>query len=292
VKEITVISGKGGTGKTSVSASFAYLAGKNAVIADCDVDAADMHLLLNPDHARSEDFFSGAIAVINNGECIRCNRCYEVCHFEAITQENGNYFVNEMNCEGCGYCFQVCPAEAIVMEPNNTGTFYISKTRFQNMLVHAKMHVGAENSGKLVSKIRQEAKKLAEINDKEYIIIDGSPGIGCPVIASITGSDYIVLVTEPTISGFHDLKRVIEVVQNFKIKASCIINKSGLNQNLTCQIKEYLSDQKLELISELPYDIKFSTAITAGKTIVEYDDGHVGSLVKDSWNRILTLINR
>ncbi|MCK5170024.1 MAG: 4Fe-4S binding protein, partial [Bacteroidales bacterium] len=187
MKEIVVISGKGGTGKTSVTASLAVLAGNDTIVADCDVDAADMHLLMKPVIEKSENFFSGVIAKIDEDKCTNCGICADVCRFNAISIINNQHTVNTLNCEGCGYCEKVCPVEAISMHEQNVGDWYISKTKVENILVHAKLGIGAENSGKLVAKVKNEAKRLAKENNKDYIIIDGSPGIGCPVVSSLSG---------------------------------------------------------------------------------------------------------
>jgi len=286
MKEVVIISGKGGTGKTSISASFAQLGGKDIVVADCDVDAADMHLLLNPDFAKSEDFFSGFKAVINQNECDLCGNCFEVCRFDAISVENGEYSVNSLNCEGCGYCARVCPNEAIKMEEQNVGKWYISNTKTGNKMVHARLGIGAENSGKLVAKVKNEAKQLAEQNKKEMIVVDGSPGIGCPVVSSLSGANFVVLVTEPTVSGLHDLKRVYELVKKFNINAGCIINKSDLNPEKSNQILDYLKSEDIVHIGSLPYDDIFSKAMTVGKSIVEYNGNTIKPILEESWEKI------
>ena len=286
MKEITVISGKGGTGKTSVTAAFAWLGGKNVLVADCDVDASDMHLLLVPEIVESEQFFSGKSAVVNNETCIQCNRCMEVCRFEAIENKNGKYSVIGSNCEGCGFCFQVCPAGAIQMTDKPIGKLYVSETRLNNILVHAKLNIGADNSGKLVSKIREVAKSKAKSGKIKYVLSDGSPGTGCPVIASVTGTDYVVIITEPTISGFHDLKRVIELISHFGTPAGCIINKSDLNPETTSAIKVYLKANQVALLAEIPYSQSFTDAITEGCTIVEKNKGAIFRKIKESWEKI------
>jgi len=286
-KEIVVISGKGGTGKTSVTASLAFLAGNEAVIADCDVDAADMHLLLMPDLAHSEEFFSGQTASINNALCTNCGLCQSICRFKAISNSNDNYVINKIDCEGCGYCARICPSGAIKMEDSHTGSLHISNSRMNNTLVHAELQIAAENSGKLVTKVRQEAKRIAKETNTEYIIIDGSPGIGCPVVASITGTSFVVIVTEPTVSGYHDLSRISELVKKFNIKMGCVINKSDLNTQLTYQIKEFLISNNIELLTVLPYDNVFTKAITAGKTVVEYATKSViESNLAKCWDKI------
>ncbi len=286
MKEIVVISGKGGTGKTSFTASLAYLGGDDVVVVDCDVDAADMHLLLKPDFAKKEAFFSGELAVINQEKCIKCGKCKEVCRFDAIPIINNQYIVDSLSCEGCGYCARVCPVGAITNENLNVGNWYISTTKLNNVLVHAKLGIGADNSGKLVAKVKNEAKKIAKKTNKKYIIVDGSPGIGCPVVSSLSGANFVVLVTEPSASGIHDLKRVYELVKKFHIKAGCIINKADINKQKAEEIKEFLKKEKIEYIAEFPYDVSFTKAMTKGETIVEFDKGNLKKIVIDSWNKI------
>ena len=286
MKEIVVISGKGGTGKTSITASFAYLGGKDIVVADCDVDAADMHLLMKPDFAKSEDFYSGEIAIINQDICTACGECADVCRFDAIPVINNQYIVQPLDCEGCGYCARICPVEAIKMEVQNVGRWYISNTRVGNILVHAKLGIGAENSGKLVAKVKNEAKQIAKENNKDFIIVDGSPGIGCPVVSSLSGANFVVLVTEPTVSGLHDLKRAYELVKKFKIKAGCIINKSDINPQVSGEIEEFLKKEDIIHFLNLPYDEAFTNAMTNGQTIVEYGQNNLTAILTDSWNMI------
>lgn len=286
MKEIVIISGKGGTGKTSFAASLAYLGGSDVVVVDCDVDAADMHLLLQPDFAKSEEFFSGELAVIDQEKCIKCGKCKEVCRFDAISIINNKYIVDPLSCEGCGYCARVCPEKAITNEDLNVGNWYISRTKVNNILVHAKLGIGADNSGKLVAKVKEEAKKIATENNNDYIIVDGSPGIGCPVVSSLSGANFVVLVTEPSAAGLHDLKRVYELVKKFHIKAGCIINKADINKQKAEEVKSFLKEEKIEYIVDFPYDIDFTKAMVKGETIVEYDNGNLKNLVVESWNKI------
>ncbi len=286
MKEIVVISGKGGTGKTSLTASFAKLAGENAVVADCDVDAADMHLLLEPDFAQSEDFYSGYIAKINQDECIQCGRCAYVCRFDAIPVVRGKYIVDPIACEGCGYCARVCPTDAIDMNDAYSGKLFVSETKNGNPMVHARLGIGSDNSGKLVTKVKNEAKEIAKKENKDFIIVDGSPGIGCPVVSSLSGADFVVLVTEPTVSGLHDLKRVYELLKSFNLKAGCIINKSDLNNEITIKIKTFLKEENIIHLADLPYDENFTKAMTNGKTIVEYDNGKLRNIITEVWQNI------
>jgi len=286
MKEIVVISGKGGTGKTSITASFAVLAGQEAVVADCDVDAADMHLLMKPNIKKSENFYSGVLAAIDEDKCTNCGMCADVCRFNAIPVINNQHVIKKLNCEGCGYCEKVCPVEAITMNEQNVGDWFISESKVDNILVHAKLGIGAENSGKLVAKVKNEAKQIAEKDNKDYVIVDGSPGIGCPVVSSLSGANYVVLVTEPSLSGLHDLKRVYELVKKFNIKAGCIINKSDINRDITASVLQFLNDESITHIASLPYEESFTKAMTVGETIVEYDNGELKKLLEKSWEKV------
>lgn len=289
MKEIVVISGKGGTGKTSVTASFAFLGGEEIVVADCDVDAADMHLLLQPDFSKAEDFYSGELAIINQDECIKCGKCAEVCRFDAIPIIDTQYIVQPLDCEGCGYCARVCPTNAITNVSQNVGQWYTSNIKTGSVMVHARLAIGADNSGKLVAKVKNEAKQLANNRNSEFIIVDGSPGVGCPVVSSLSGAHFVVLVTEPSVSGLHDLKRVYELVKKFNIKAGCIINKFDINEKVTKEIGEFLKEENIAHISNLPYDDNFTKAMTVGQTIVEFDKGQLQTTLTDSWNKIKQL---
>lgn len=289
MKEIVVISGKGGTGKTSLTASFAVLGGENLVVADCDVDAADMHILLNPDFAMAEEFYSGELALIDQELCIACGECAEVCQYDAIPVIDGRYVVDELGCEGCGYCARICPTEAITNIPQNVGDWYRSKIRTGATMVHARLKIGADNSGKLVAKVKNEAKAEAKRTNKNLILVDGSPGVGCPVVSSLSGASLVVLVTEPTVSGLHDLRRVHELVKMFGLPSGCIINKSDLNREVLDDMHHFLDEESIVLLTEIPYNEKFTEAITAGKTIVEHDED-LEKLVSDSWQQILKLV--
>lgn len=286
MKEIVIISGKGGTGKTSITASFAYLAGKDIVVADCDVDAADMHLLLKPDFGNSEDFYSGLLAEIDQEKCIKCGKCADVCRFDAIPIIDGKFIVEPLSCEGCGYCPLVCPTDAINMNEQNVGKMYVSNIKTNTKMVHAELKIGADNSGKLVAKVKNEAKALAENDKKEFIIVDGSPGIGCPVVSSLSGANFVILVTEPSVSGIHDLKRVYQLIKKFGIKVGCIINKADVNRNKLKEIHNFIKEENIEFIAEIPYDENFTKAMTNGKTIVEFDNGKLKEILKDSWKKI------
>ncbi len=290
MKEIVVISGKGGTGKTSIAAAFASLGGKEIMVADCDVDAADMHLLLEPDRKESEDFYSGERAVINQDACTQCGECEDACRFHAITFADGRYNVDPLSCEGCGYCARICPQEAISNKKLKSGEWYRSDIKTGGRMVHARLGIGAENSGKLVAKVKKETRKTAEEDRINIILIDGPPGIGCPVISSLSGADFVVLVTEPTVSGLHDLKRVYSLVTKFKIRTGCIINKSDLNLRMTEKIEKYLNDEGIIYLATLPYDEAFTRSMTYGKTIVEYSDNPLKDIIINGWKKIMEVL--
>ncbi len=286
MKEIIVLSGKGGAGKTSIAAAFAILAGKKAVSADCDVDAADLHLLLQPDFAYSEKFFSGELAIIDPDRCNSCGECLEICRFDAV-EPGDPYRIEPLDCEGCGYCGRICPEEAIRNEIRYVGDFYISKIKTGAYAAHAKLDIGAENSGKLVAKVKSEAAKLAEREGADFVVVDGSPGIGCPVVSSLAGANYVALVAEATQCGFRDMKRVAELVKKFKIKAGCIINKADINSGVTSEIKEFIKNENIIQLAEIPYEEDFSKAMTAGETIPEYGNEKLTSLISQAWENLL-----
>ena len=289
MKEIVVISGKGGTGKTSLTASFAVLAGEDIVVADCDVDAADMHVFLQPDFAGKEEFFSGQLAVIDPETCIQCGKCADVCRFDAITVKDGIYRVNALDCEGCAYCSRVCPVNAIRNRDAHVGWWYRSHIRTRALMVHASMKVGAENSGKLVAHVKKTAKRIAEETRKNTVLVDGSPGIGCPVVSSLSGADYVVLVTEPTVSGLHDLLRVQELVERFGIPSGCIINKSDLNREKREDINRLLREKSIDHLADIPYDETFTKAMIEGKTMAEFSGSRIKKDLEKIWENIQTI---
>jgi MinD superfamily P-loop ATPase len=284
--EITVISGKGGTGKTSLTGAFAHLA-KNHVICDLDVDAPDLHLLLSPRHDRVEDFYMGHTPIILSDECTRCGECAARCRFEAVTETtDGGYAIDLTACEGCKVCVHFCPVDAIQWKERHCGTWYFSRTRFGPM-VHAQLFPGQENSGKLVTLLRDEARRTAEENGLELILSDGSPGIGCPVISSLSGTDLAVLITEPTPSGLHDLKRVGDLCTHFRIPAVVIINKYDLNEAQSQAIVEQCSRENIDVVGRLPYDPAFTQAMVEQKVITEYLREGLADEVRQVWDRIL-----
>jgi len=287
MREIVVISGKGGTGKTSLSAAFAYLEGNNALACDCDVDAANMHLLLDANFKNQRDFYSGEVALIDQDICTNCGACADVCRFDAIHVQDEQHKVDPISCEDCHYCSKVCQQNAIEMKIQKAGDIYTSDIKNGTQMVHAKLGFGAENSGKLVAKVKQDAKILALQKNRAYVITDGSPGIGCPVISSLSGANLVVLVTEATVSGIHDLQRVFKLVKTFNLKAVCIINKYDLNKNMTKKIEQFLRKEDIGLVGKLPYDENFTKALAKAQTIIEYDkNSELANLVKKQWNKI------
>ncbi len=282
MKELVVISGKGGTGKTSIVASLAQLA-QEKVMVDCDVDASDLHLILRPEITQKTEFVGGRQPFIDRDKCTSCSECLELCRFDAISDD---FEINRIACEGCGVCAYFCPEKAIQMRDKISGEWYISDTRYGPM-VHAMLGIAEANSGKMVSHIRKESKKIAKENNYELIICDGSPGIGCPVIASITGANILLIVVEPSVSGIHDMKRVHELAQHFNIKSMLCINKFDLSNEITKEIESYCSEKGIEIVAKIPYDIDFTKAQLKEKSIVEYSHGKASQEVRMMWGKII-----
>jgi MinD superfamily P-loop ATPase len=283
MKELIIISGKGGTGKTSLTAAFASLAA-NHVLCDADVDAADLHLILNPVVQKQSDFRSGFTADIDKEKCSECGLCRDLCRWNAIDAE---FKINPIECEGCGVCVYFCPEEAINFPENTCGQWFISGTRF-GPLVHARLGIAEENSGKLVTLVRQEAKKIAEEKNLDLILTDGPPGVGCPVIASIGGASAILIVAEPTISGIHDMSRVVQLANHFKVRAMVCVNKFDLNMDLTRDIENSAQNEGLVCLGRIPFDPVFTKAMVQGQTVFEYNtDSKAGSAIRQIWDKLL-----
>jgi len=288
MKEIVIISGKGGTGKTSITAAFASLT-INKVMADCDVDAADLHLILSPKIQHEEDFYSGKTACIRQSDCTQCGKCLEVCQFDAISPD---FVVDPVACEGCGVCVWFCPVNAIDFNDNLSGRWFISHTRFGPM-VHAKLGIAEENSGKLVTLVRRQAKLLAEKEHLDYIIVDGAPGIGCPVISSITGASAVLVVTEPTLSGKHDMERVVSLATgHFQIPTFICVNKYDLNEEITEQIEKYCHDNNIGFVGKIPYDTIVTDAMVQAKTIIEFSERAISKEIHAMWDKIIRSIDQ
>jgi len=263
MKEVVILSGKGGTGKTSIVGSFAALS-RGKVLADCDVDAADLHLLLKPVIQQNNEFWSGQVAVIDEEKCTQCGLCQDVCRFDAID----NFKVIPASCEGCGFCYHICPVEAITMQERLSGRWFVSDTKY-GPLVHAKLGIAQENSGKLVALVRQEAGKIAEKQGFDYVISDGPPGIGCPVISALSGANLALLVTEPTLSGIHDLERVLGVCHHFGITALVCIS--------------YCDNQGVKVAGKIAFDNVVTEALVQGLPVVEYSQGKVAREIEKIW---------
>ncbi len=285
--EVVIISGKGGTGKTCLTAAFAHLAAKQ-VVCDLDVDAPDLHLLLHPQNRTTQEFISGHTAVITR-RCNSCGKCIDDCHFDAIRSHQPHPKVNPLKCEGCKVCVALCPVDAIDFPEKQCGRWHLADTRFGPM-IHAQLFPGEENSGRLVTLLKNKAKALAQERHLNLILADGPPGIGCPVISSLAGANLAVVVTEPTPSGIHDLKRVIDLCDHFRLPAGAIINKWDLNSDLSQQIKSFCSQKEVTILGELPHDPAFVEAMVRRQTITEYCPSGTGELIRQIWTAIETLI--
>lgn len=285
--EILVISGKGGTGKTSLTAAFAHLAA-NAIICDLDVDAPDLHLLLQPKAQMTQAFYSGHIAGIQTDLCDACGTCRQLCRFDAIRPGRPAPVVDPLKCEGCNVCVSLCPAKAITFKPNHCGTWYVSDTRFGPM-VHAQLFPGEENSGRLVAVLRQKAKELAKAQGQSLVLSDGPPGIGCPVISAISGVDLAVIVTEPTPSGLHDLERIVALCDHFKIPVAVIINKWDLNPQITAEIETICHQREYQVAAKLPHDPVFVHAMVQGKAVTEHANEAWVRELRQGWDYIFSL---
>ncbi|MGD8506966.1 MAG: P-loop NTPase [Candidatus Bathyarchaeota archaeon] len=281
MKQIAVLSGKGGTGKTTITASLAAVA-KKAVIADCDVDAPDLHMLLHPKVVRTQEFKGSKLAVIEEEKCTECGLCQEKCRFDAITED---IMIEPISCEGCGVCAIVCPANAITLIERMSGNAYISKTKYGSM-AHAMLSPGEANSGKLVTLVRQNAKILAEKEHSNLIIIDGPPGIGCPVIASVAGVNAGLVVTEPTVSGIHDLERALQLLRHFDVPPLVCVNMYDINKDNTERILKFCKENGIDVVGKIPFNPVVTKAMVNGKPIVEYaPESDVTKEIKKMWEK-------
>jgi len=281
MKQFTIISGKGGTGKTTITAAFASLV-ENAVLADCDVDAPDLHLILKPEIKETVEFSGLKIASKDEEKCTECGKCREYCRFDAIDDD---LKIIDERCEGCGVCEYVCPADAIHLVDRKSGFAYLSETRFGPMS-HAELNTAEEASGKLISVVRNNARILADKYNKDLIIIDGPPGIGCPVIAAISGVDLVLIVTEPTVSGIHDMERILGVAGHFSIPALVCINKFDINPGNTQVIEKYCAENGLGVVGKIPYDETPTMAMIKEMTVVEFSDNEFSKNIKKIWENI------
>ena len=284
--QIAVISGKGGTGKSSIAAAFATLNGK-VVVADCDVDAANLYLLFNPIHEEEIVYISGSKAVINYSLCTGCGICESYCRFDAISIIDKKVVISEISCYGCFLCSHICPEKAITMVRNDKSRMYSGSFR-NGKMVYGRLAPGEENSGKLVNMVREKAKEVAKINNLDTTILDGPPGIGCPVISTITGVDKVVIVTEPTISGLHDLQRTIEIVKKFSLPAFVVINKYNLNSSMSNQIEKWCTQNEITIAGKLPFDKQMTEAMVQLKSITEFNPYlEISNKIKVIWKKIL-----
>jgi len=287
MRQLTILSGKGGTGKTTITASFAVLA-KNAVIADCDVDAPDLHMLLHPEVIETQEFKGSKIAVIDKTRCNKCGLCRENCRSDAITEEIN---IAPFACEGCGVCTVICPASAITLTERISGYAYISKTKY-GFLSHALLNPAEANSGKLVTLVRQNAKVISEKEGARLIIIDGPPGIGCPVMASVTGADAGLIITEPTLSGIHDLKRVLQLLHHFNVKPLLCVNMYDINIDNTERILRFCSENNVEVVGKIPFSPDVTEAMVNGAPVIEYSPkSPVSNEIENAWKKIAALIH-
>ena len=282
MNQLVIISGKGGTGKTVISAAFATLF-QNKVLADCDVDAANLHLLLHPEVQEVHKFSGGQKAFLLPDKCLMCEECVEACRFDAIEVTNEDTIrIDNVSCEGCGVCSRVCPSQSIEMRDVTSGEWFVSHTKY-GPFVHAKLGIGEENSGKLVTAVRKKSSEIAHLNDLDYIIIDGPPGIGCPVISALTGADITLIITEPTVAGIHDLQRLTELARGFQIPVLVCINKYDINQTKTLQIEEYCQHKDLMLIGKIPFDAAVVKAMVDKKTVMEYPCPTIHHAIEEMW---------
>ena len=288
MKQLVILSGKGGTGKTSVAAALAHLASLDVpiVLADADVDAANLELVLEPTKLEEHVFMGGQVAIIDPDLCQLCDRCYEVCRFEAIIPGDDTYRVDPLACEGCASCVYQCPEGAIHSEEQQAGLWFRSDTRF-GPLFHAHLFAAQENSGKLVTMVKQQGRLLALDEGRELLLVDGPPGIGCPVISANAGADLALLVTEPTVSGVHDLERILGTVNHFRVPALVLINKADVNPAHTANIEAYCRTQGIELVGRLPYDTVVTEAMVQGQPVTIYEPGGaMDSAMREVWARV------
>jgi MinD superfamily P-loop ATPase len=286
IKQLAIVSGKGGTGKTTIAAAFGSLA-TNKVMVDCDVDAADLHLLLRPRVLKQEKYYGGRSPHVDLNKCTQCGLCTEVCRFNAI--DNG--LVDYVSCEGCGFCGHICPENAIMMEEAFSGDWFVSETPY-GPFVHARLGIGEENSGKLVTVVRKQAMEIANEKHLGFILIDGPPGIGCPVTASLTGVNLMLAITEPTLSGIHDLERILKLAEHFKIPSAVCINKCDINSENTDRIVAYCEKNGSRIIGKIPYEPKVVEALVNRKTVMEYPCNEIQGIVQRMWEEVESVLRQ
>ena len=284
-KQIVIVSGKGGTGKTTITAAFAALA-DSQVIADCDVDAADLHILLKPEITQTHPYTGSKKARINIDLCSQCEICEEYCRFDAIK----NFIIDSVKCEGCGFCVKLCPDNAIEFEDTIAGFYFKGKVG-PHPFLSARLNPGEGNSGKLVSQVKQQAQKVLQQSWKKWMIVDGPPGIGCPVNASLSGADFILIITEPTVSGLHDLRRIVKLIQRFDVSAGIIINKFDLNKEISNKIQCLARNEKLPVLGQIPFDETVIESLMKEEIITHYPNSSAGKIIIEAWQKIGKLLN-
>jgi len=283
-KQLTVVSGKGGTGKTTCLAAFAALA-QEKVIADCDVDASNLYLLLHPENRDDGEFYGAKIAVRDEDKCVKCGLCEEACRFDAITVDE----IDEPACEGCGLCVRVCPQDALVLQPVVCGTWYTGETTYGPM-AHAHLLPAAESSGRLVTLVRQKAEDLAFERELPLILIDGPPGLGCTTTAALADVDMALIVTEPTLSGMHDMRRQVDMINQFGFPSAVMINKWDINPQNTQVLRDYCAQEGLPLVAEVPYDTTVTEALAEEVPLVEYNEGPASQAIRTAWDRVAQML--
>jgi MinD superfamily P-loop ATPase len=291
MKQLVILSGKGGTGKTTVAAALAHLASRDGVVitVDADVDAPNLNLLLRSEPSEGTPFYSGQLAEIDQDTCIQCGTCAEVCRFEAVMDRDDGYWIDPIGCEGCAACHFACPAEAIRLEKTLDGYWFHSRTRFGD-LYHARLATGAENSGIMVSTLRQAALANGYEHQADWVIIDGAPGIGCPVIAAVTGTDLALIVSEPTVSGVHDLERAMQICAHFGVPTVVLVNKADINPDMTDAIATLCSQQDVSMLGQLPYDEIVTEAMRNGLTVTEASDNPIAAELTRVWQTLRVLM--
>ncbi len=289
MKELVILSGKGGTGKTTVAAAIAYLAEKKVMV-DADVDAANLELVLSPQVREKHEFRGGKVAIIEPALCTTCGRCAEVCRFQAVEERGDGYLIDPLACEGCAVCYYECPSEAIRLEEPVSGHWFISDTPY-GPLVHAQLRPGQENSGKLVTIVKQRARQLALAQGCDLIIVDGPPGIGCPVIATTAGADLALLVTEPTVAGIHDLERILSTTAHFGVPALVCINKYDLNLETSQIIAEDCTARGIPLVGDIPFDVAVTKAMVQGQPVITYSQSLASQEIGRLWGETKTILD-
>ena len=296
MKQLVILSGKGGTGKTSLTAAFAHLASQElpVVLADADVDAANLELVLSARVKERERFIGGKVAVIDPESCTACGVCHAVCRFDAILEPGReafrySYSVDPLACEGCAACYYQCPEDAIRMEDRESGEWFVSDTPY-GPLVHARLHPAQENSGKLVTVVRQKARHLAQDENRPLVIIDGPPGIGCPVISAVGGVDLALMVTEPTVAGAHDLDRILQVAEHFRVRTAVVVNKHDLSPRGTEAIEEFCWERGIPLVGRIPFDPLVTEAMVKGKPVTAFGSGQAVEAIRSVWGAVRKLL--